>query len=158
MALAPCHCHRRNDRPDALILLLCERHEVIAASKRRGEGVSGAGAEVPLDDRRVRRRPPLVLQRLEPSQLPGGKVDSHRSLSFPDKQYFRSGRTNYLSSSSLSLVTLGLFRRCHVSLRRFSRQQGSKTAHLHPRRRPSQSPLWRSCFWHYSRRRAFLGP
>ncbi|MGB8853525.1 MAG: DNA/RNA helicase domain-containing protein [Pirellulales bacterium] len=67
--------HSGEHRPGALVSEPRERHPLIALSRRRGDGVSGAGAGARLDDRHVGRRPPLVGRRLELSQFPRGELD-----------------------------------------------------------------------------------
>ena len=62
-------------RPGALVSEPRERHPLVALSRRRGDGVSGAGAGTRLDDRHVGRRLTLVGRRLELSQFSRGEVD-----------------------------------------------------------------------------------
>jgi hypothetical protein len=74
-AQAPRDRHSGEHRPGALVSEPRERHPLVALSRRRGDGVSGAGAGARLDDRHVGRRLTLVGRRLELSQFSRGEVD-----------------------------------------------------------------------------------
>ena len=74
-AQAPRDRHSGSHRPGALVSEPRERHPLVALSRRRGDGVSGAGAGARLDDRYLGRRLTLVGRRLELSQFSRGEVD-----------------------------------------------------------------------------------
>ena len=64
-AQAPRDRHSGRHQPGALVSEPRERHPLVALSRRRGDGVSGAGAGARLDDRHLGRRLTLVGRRLE---------------------------------------------------------------------------------------------
>ena len=77
-AQAPRDRHPGEHRPGALVSEPRERHPLVALSRRRSDGVSGAGARARLDDRHVGRRLTLVGRRLELSQFSRGEVDGRK--------------------------------------------------------------------------------
>ena len=99
-AQAPRDRHPGEHRPGALVSEPRERHPLVALSRGRGDGVSGAGAGARLDDRHVGRRPPLARERLELSQLSRGPKDgfSRTDVKKPERQ-------QYPKNASLVLLT-----------------------------------------------------
>jgi hypothetical protein len=94
-AQAPRDRHSGEHRPSALVSEPRERHPLVALSRRRGDGVSGAGAGARLDDPHVERRPTLVGRRLELPQFSRGKWTDAK----------KPERRQYLKNACRALLT-----------------------------------------------------